>query len=53
MYVKSLETLGFSFILGMNGVRTLGGVTINENGEVTFGVENVYAAAGTAVPTFD
>ena len=54
VYVVFSKSLGFSFILGMNGILALGDVTVNGERDVTFGVEStpVYAAA-SAVPTID
>ena len=37
--------LGFSFILGMDGIRALGGVTVDPQCGVQFGVEDVICAA--------
>ena len=54
VYVVSSKSLGFSFIRGMNGILALGGVTVNGEREVTFGVENTpVCAAASAVPTID
>ena len=54
MYVVSSKSLGFSLILRMNGILALGGVTVNREWEVTFGVESTpVCAAASAVPTID
>ena len=37
--------LGFSFILGMDGINALGGVTVDPQGRVCFGVEDCICAA--------
>ena len=42
----TMETpLGFSFILGMDGIRALGGVTVDPRCGVCFGVEDMICAA--------
>ena len=38
VYVVATKPLGFSFILRMNGILALGGVTINGQQEVSFRV---------------
>ena len=44
--VVARKPLGFDFILGMNGVSSLGGVTVSSSNRVSFGVET--EASGVA-----
>ena len=61
VYVVASKPLGFPFILGMNGILVLGGVTVNGQQEVSFGVESAPVCAATRsvttkeslVPTID
>lgn len=54
VYVVSSKTLGFSFILGMNAIVALGGVTVRRGRDVAFGVESApVCAAASATPTID
>ena len=49
VFVVSAKPLGFPFVLGMNGVMALGGVSVTAQREVRFGVNDapVCAVAGT------
>lgn len=49
--VTTSKPLGFSFLLGMDGIKALGGVTVNAQGKVYFGVEKmpICAASDTVV----
>ncbi|KAK4322347.1 hypothetical protein Pmani_006904 [Petrolisthes manimaculis] len=50
VFVVDTTPLGFGFILGMNGIVALGGVTVNMNRLVKFGKDNTATcAAGTEV----
>ena len=46
--VVSRRPLGFEFILGMNGVSALGGVTVSASNHVRFNAETAGAAAAAA-----
>uniref|UniRef100_A0A5S6Q5M4 Integrase catalytic domain-containing protein n=1 Tax=Trichuris muris TaxID=70415 RepID=A0A5S6Q5M4_TRIMR len=43
--VTDTKPLGFDFILGMNGIVALGGVTVDDHRRVSFGVEGAVACA--------
>lgn len=45
-YVVAFQPLGFDFILGMNGIEGLGGVTIKSSSLVRFGGEGVQGQVG-------
>ena len=51
--VAARRPLGFDFILGMNGVNELGGVTVRSNDCVRFGVETRVSGAVTAAAVPD
>ena len=46
--VVDSKPLGFAFILGMNAVATLGGVSVNPQREVRFGIEDSLACAAVS-----
>lgn len=45
VFVVGSKPLGYSFIVGMNGIMALGRVTVNSRREVQFGVETASACA--------
>ncbi|KAK4319771.1 hypothetical protein Pmani_009323 [Petrolisthes manimaculis] len=45
VFVVNTNPLGFPFILGMNGVTALGGVTVSAHRKVRFGVEDISVCA--------
>ncbi|XP_066985023.1 uncharacterized protein [Macrobrachium rosenbergii] len=47
--VTTLMPLGFKFLLGMDGVRALGGVTVDTQGGVRFGMEDFLFSAAADV----
>ena len=52
--VTTLMPLGFTFILGMDGIKALGGVTVDSQYGVRFGIdETVICAAGNTVEDVD
>lgn len=51
--VTASKPLGFSFLLRMDGIKALGGVTVNAQGKVYFGVEKMIFAASDTVLKVD
>ena len=47
--VVARKPLGFEFILGMNGIRALGGVTVSSGDRVKFGAESAVSRVAAAV----
>ena len=47
--VVARKPLGYEFILGMNGIRSLGGVTVSSGDRVKFGAESAVSRVAAAV----